>query len=338
MRNHTFIDELNIIVTGGNGGNGIISFLREKSRPNGGPNGGNGGNGGSVFAIATPAVSTLSEFRFRRKVFASNGMRGMSKDKHGANADNVYVQLPLGTRIFDAETNYLHADLTEENEPVLLASGGHGGFGNAYFKTSTNRAPRKSTPGEQGIERIFHLELTVMADVGLLGLPNAGKSTFLNAISAAKPKIASYPFTTLAPQLGVVSIENSYQRLVVADIPGLISGASDGAGLGNQFLRHLSRTKFLCQIADISSDSLIEDCHTINNELNQSSIEELPSKNRWLLLNKTDLISDEESKIKKQQVEEQCPYFDNVILISAAGNINVSETVHQLMHKLCEKN
>lgn len=338
MRNHAFIDEVNITVTGGNGGNGIVSFLREKSRPNGGPNGGNGGNGGNVYAVSTPAISTLSDFRFRRKILAKNGKRGMSKDKHGANAEDVNIKLPLGTRIFDAETGYLHADLIEENQTVLLVSGGQGGLGNAFFKSSTNRAPRKTTPGEKGIERKFHLELTVMADVGLLGLPNAGKSTFLSVISAAQPKIANYPFTTLAPQLGVASVENSYQRLVVADIPGLIHGAANGAGLGNQFLRHLSRTKFLCQIADISSDTLLEDCHTINQELKLSTIDNLQHKEKWLLLNKIDLLSDEECQKRKELVKNNCPYFTNILLISAAGSINTMFTINQLMQKLCNEN
>src|SRR5437899_883661 len=246
-----FVDEARIEVHAGNGGNGIVSFRREKNVPRGGPDGGDGGSGGSVYAVADRNINTLVEYRFARIHRARNGGHGRGAQCSGKGADDVVVRVPVGTVITNAETGETVADLAAHEQVALLARGGKGGLGNVNFKSSTNRAPRKATPGEPGEHRTLKLELKVLADVGLLGLPNAGKSTFIRAVSAARPKVADYPFTTLHPHLGVVraGIDRSF---VIADIPGLIEGAAGGAGLRHQFLRHLARTRLLLQIVDVA--------------------------------------------------------------------------------------
>ena len=246
-----FVDEARIEVAGGKGGNGVASFRREKFIPKGGPDGGDGGRGGDVYAVADCNINTLIDFRYARKHFAKNGENGRGSDCYGAAGNDIELRMPVGTLVTDADTGELVADLTRHGERYLLAKGGKGGLGNLHFKSSTNRAPRQCTPGEEGEHRFLNLELKVLADVGLLGMPNAGKSTFISAVSNARPKIADYPFTTLHPQLGVVRV-GPEQSFVVADIPGLIEGASEGAGLGHLFLRHLSRTKLLLHLIDMA--------------------------------------------------------------------------------------
>lgn len=331
MAKSAFIDEVEINVTGGNGGHGIVSFLRERARPRGGPNGGNGGSGGSVLAQATRANNTLLAFRHRRLIRAVNGDNGGSGNCSGANGDDVVLPVPVGTRITDVDSGVLHADLPAAGDSVILATGGRGGRGNAHFKSSVNRAPRSATRGEEGESRWFRLELQLVADIGLLGLPNAGKSTFLRAISAAKPKVASYPFTTLQPQLGWVELERGGETMVVADIPGIIRGAAAGAGLGNRFLRHISRTTLLCQIADIASDTLSADCRDIDSELRRAGDSGLSQKPRWLLLNKADLLPAEEAERRVAALRADFPVFECVLLLSALTGAGVRDCVSQLL-------
>ena len=291
-----FIDEARIEVIAGDGGNGIVSFRREKFIPRGGPDGGDGGRGGSVWAVADRNINTLVDYRFARKHLARNGERGRGSDMYGAGADDIVLRMPVGTEIYDEETGALFADLTEHGQKALLAKGGQGGLGNIHFKSSTNRAPRQSTPGQEGEHRSLRLELKVLADVGLLGLPNAGKSTLITAVSNARPKIADYPFTTLHPNLGVVRIATE-KSFVIADIPGLIEGAAEGAGLGHQFLRHLQRTRLLLHLVDLSpfdpDADPVRDARAIVNELRKYD-PDLADKPRWLVLNKIDMIGPDE--------------------------------------------
>ncbi|MCC7548494.1 MAG: GTPase ObgE [Burkholderiales bacterium] len=290
-----FIDEAIIEVHAGKGGDGIAAFRREKYIPKGGPSGGDGGRGGSVFAVADRNVNTLVEYRFARIHRARNGEKGQGSDCYGAAGDDITLTMPVGTLIRDAETDQQIADLTQHGERVIIARGGKGGLGNLHFKSSTNRAPRQFTLGEPGQSLRLRLELKVLADVGLLGLPNAGKSTFIRAVSAARPKVADYPFTTLHPHLGVVRVDVN-RSFVVADIPGLIEGASEGAGLGHQFLRHLARTRLLLHLVDIAPpESLsdpVADAAAIALELRKYD-ESLHRKPRWLVLNKVDLLPEE---------------------------------------------
>ena len=296
-----FVDEAEITVAAGNGGHGALSFRREKYIPRGGPDGGDGGSGGSVYLEATEGLNTLADFRFVRHYQAKGGQGGGGKVKTGQGGDPLVVKVPVGTMVYDAQTEELIADLTEAGEKIVVAQGGDGGLGNTTFKSSTNQAPRKTTKGRPGDARTLRLELKVLADVGLLGLPNAGKSTFLRAVSQATPKVANYPFTTLHPELGVVSLGMG-SSFVIADIPGLIEGASQGAGLGIQFLRHLARTKLLLHVVDIApygdeEANLAKDITTIVGELNQYSEQagaELDQLDRWLVINKTDVVLDED--------------------------------------------
>ncbi len=294
-----FIDESKIEVIAGDGGNGAASFRREKYIEKGGPDGGDGGRGGSVIAIADRNINTLVDFRFARMHRAKNGERGGSADCYGKGADDIILRMPVGTVITDINSGQIIADLTHEGEQVLLAKGGAGGLGNLHFKSSTNRTPRQCTPGEEGERRELQLELKVLADVGLLGMPNAGKSTFIRSVSAARPKVADYPFTTLHPNLGVVRVSHE-KSFVIADIPGLIEGAAEGAGLGHQFLRHLARTRLLLHIVDIApmheGVDPVHEAHAILNELKKYD-EELYNKPRWLILNKLDLLQDRDEKI-----------------------------------------
>jgi GTP-binding protein len=293
-----FVDEATIEVIGGKGGNGASSFRREKFIPKGGPDGGDGGHGGSVLAIADRNINTLIDYRYARKHMARNGEHGRGSDQYGAGAADIVLRMPVGTIIFDAETNEELFDLTQNKQTVVLAAGGAAGLGNIHFKSSVNRAPRQFTPGKEGEQRKLRLELRVLADVGLLGMPNAGKSTLISRISNARPKIADYPFTTLHPNLGVVRTSES-RSFVVADIPGLIEGASEGAGLGHLFLRHLNRTRILLHLVDMSSldpdeDTIaraVKEMKALEVELKKYD-EDLFNKPRWLILNKLDVVND----------------------------------------------
>ena len=291
-----FIDEAKIEVVAGKGGNGASSFRREKFVPRGGPDGGDGGKGGSVIAIADENINTLVEFRFVKKYMAKNGEKGHGADRYGRGADDIVLHMPVGTLIRDVDTDEVVADLTTHGQEVILAKGGKGGLGNIHFKSSTNRAPRQCTPGEDGENRLLHLELKVLADVGLLGMPNAGKSTLISAVSAARPKVADYPFTTLHPNLGVVRMDENHS-FVMADIPGLIEGAAEGAGLGHRFLRHLSRTGLLLHVVDLApSDEGVEpaaEALALAEELRKYD-EALYDKPRWFVLNKLDVLPEEE--------------------------------------------
>ena len=288
-----FIDEAKIEVIAGDGGNGAVSFRREKYVPRGGPDGGDGGRGGSIQAIADRNINTLIDYRYARIHRAKRGENGRGADQYGRGADDIVLRMPVGTVITDAETGETIADLAADGQTALLAKGGQGGLGNIHFKSSTNRAPRQSTPGGRGEQRQLRLELKVLADVGLLGLPNAGKSTLIRAISAARPKVADYPFTTLAPHLGVVRVDEN-RSFVVADVPGLIEGAADGAGLGHQFLRHLQRTRLLLHVIDIApldgDADPVADARAIVRELERYD-RSLHDKPRWLVLNKIDLVA-----------------------------------------------
>jgi len=291
-----FIDEARIEVHAGKGGNGAVSFRREKFVPRGGPDGGDGGDGGSIYVLADRNINTLVDYRFARIHRARDGERGRGRQCNGKGASDIVLRVPVGTVITDAETKESIADLAAHDQTALLARGGKGGLGNVNFKSSTNRAPRKATPGEPGEHRVLNLELKVLADVGLLGLPNAGKSTFIRAVSAARPKVADYPFTTLHPNLGVVRIGTD-RSFVIADIPGLIEGAAEGAGLGHQFLRHLARTRLLLHIVDAApldpGADPARDARAIVAELKKFD-PALYRKPRWLILNKIDMIPVEE--------------------------------------------
>jgi len=294
-----FFDEAHIEVHAGKGGDGIVSFRREKYVPRGGPDGGDGGNGGSIYAAADRNINTLVEYRFARIHRARNGERGAGRQCSGRSAADVVLRMPVGTVITDARTGETVADFAAHDQTALLARGGRGGLGNVNFKSSTNRAPRKATPGEPGQHRSLKLELKVLADVGLLGMPNAGKSTFIRAVSAARPKVADYPFTTLYPHLGVVRV-GADRSFVVADIPGLIEGAAEGAGLGHQFLRHLARTRLLLHVVDaapLDKDAdPIRDARAIEGELKKFD-PALFRKPRWLVLNKMDILTTEERRL-----------------------------------------
>jgi GTP-binding protein len=316
-----FVDEAEIHVHAGNGGNGCASFRREKFIPFGGPDGGDGGAGGSVYLVADENLNTLVDFRHQRVYRAGRGENGMSRQMHGKAGDDLTIRVPVGTVIVNIDTDEVIGDLTEHGQRLKVAQGGDGGLGNIHFKSSTNRAPRKATSGFPGDSRELRLELKLLADVGLLGFPNAGKSTFIRAVSAATPRVADYPFTTLHPNLGVVRIDTD-QSFVVADIPGLIEGAADGAGLGIQFLKHVARTSLLLHLVDMApldgETDPVEQVKTIEAELKQFD-PALLKRPRWLVLNKADLLpEDERKKIAKEIVKRlkwKAPWF----LISAIG-------------------
>ena len=314
-----FVDEATIDVVAGNGGNGCLSFRRETFIPFGGPNGGDGGRGGSVFAVGDPNLNTLIDYRYARRHEARNGENGRGSDQYGAAADDIVMRMPVGTIITDLETGERIAELLVPGEPVLIAKGGDGGFGNLHFKSSTNRAPRQKTPGWPGEQKKLKLELRVLADVGLLGMPNAGKSTLIAAISNARPKIADYPFTTLHPNLGVVRVA-AEQSFVVADIPGLIEGASEGAGLGHLFLRHLQRTRLLLHLVDFSpfdeDVDPVAQVRAIVRELEKYDAE-LAAKPRWLVLNKIDMIPAEERAERVRDFKKRLRWKGPVFEISA---------------------
>ncbi|WP_323781934.1 GTPase ObgE [Thalassovita sp.] len=298
-----FLDLAKVYIRSGSGGNGCVSFRREKYIEYGGPDGGDGGTGGSVWAEAVDGLNTLIDFRYQQHFFANNGIPGMGRQRTGADGDDIVLRVPVGTEILDEDEETLIADMTEIGQRVLLAKGGNGGWGNLHFKSSTNQAPRRANPGQEGVERTLWLRLKLIADVGLLGLPNAGKSTFLAATSNARPKIADYPFTTLHPNLGVVGIDGV--EFVVADIPGLIEGASEGRGLGDLFLGHVERCSVLLHLVDGSSGTLIEDYHTIIGEL-EAYGGALADKPRVTVLNKIDTMDEEERDFLKSELEEAC--------------------------------
>lgn len=304
-----FIDEAKIYVAAGDGGNGLASFRREKYEPEGGPDGGDGGRGGSVYVVADRNLNTLIEFRYTRKFLAERGEKGGSSDCYGKGGSDITLHVPVGTVIADVNSNEIVADLDVDEKKVLLAKGGRGGLGNIHFKSSVNRAPRQCTKGEPGEERDLRLELRVLADVGLLGLPNAGKSTFIRAVSAARPKVADYPFTTMHPNLGVVRVSEN-KSFVIADVPGLIEGAAEGAGLGIRFLKHLARTRVLLHIVDLAppdpDSDPVHDAKAIVHELEKYS-PELAAKPRWLVLNKLDLIPEED---REQRVADFLKAYD----------------------------
>jgi GTPase len=291
-----FIDEAIIEAHAGKGGDGIVAFRREKYVPKGGPSGGDGGRGGSIFAVADRNINTLVEYRFARIHRARNGEAGQGKDCYGKSAEDVFLRMPVGTVISDFDTGEVLADLSEDGQTTAIVKGGQGGLGNIHFKSSVNQAPRQCTPGQPGESRKLKLELKVLADVGLLGLPNAGKSTFIRSVSAARPKVADYPFTTLHPNLGTVRVDHN-RSFVIADIPGLIEGAAEGAGLGHQFLRHLQRTRLLLHLVDAvpldEGADPVRDARAIVEELRKYD-ESLYRKPRWLVLNKIDLLPAEE--------------------------------------------
>ena len=300
------VDEAEITVTAGNGGNGCVGFRREKFIPLGGPDGGDGGNGGDVWLQADENLNTLVDFRHQRQFKAQRGENGMGSQMYGKGGEDKVITVPVGTVVVNVDTDETIGDLTRHGDRLLVARGGKGGLGNMHFKSSTNRSPRQSTSGEEGEERLLKLELKLLADVGLLGFPNAGKSTFIRAVSAATPKVADYPFTTLYPNLGVVSVE-PHRSFVIADIPGLIEGAADGAGLGAQFLRHLQRTRLLLHLVDVAPVSFetgsggvegitaVDQVRAIERELGRHD-PELLDKPRWLVLNKADLMFEDEAR------------------------------------------
>ena len=314
-----FVDEAYIDVIAGDGGNGAVSFRREKYVPRGGPDGGDGGRGGSIVAVADRNINTLVDYRFARIFRARRGENGHGSDRYGRGSDDIVLRMPVGTVIRDTGSGDLIADLAQDGARALVAKGGKGGLGNLHFKSSTNRAPRQSTPGEKGEERRLHLELKVLADVGLLGLPNAGKSTLIRAVSAARPKVADYPFTTLAPQLGVVRTSEA-RSFVVADIPGLIEGAAEGAGLGHQFLRHLARTRLLLHVVDIAPPDPdadpVADARAIVRELGKYDAA-LAAKPRWLVLNKIDLVPADERVARTRAFAKALRHDGPLFAISA---------------------
>jgi len=336
-----FVDEATIRVIAGNGGHGALSFRREKFVERGGPDGGDGGHGGSVFLVADASINTLVDFRVARKHRAESGQAGAGRNKTGPSGEDLEVMVPCGTVIHDIDTGELIGDLTETGERLKVVEGGRGGLGNTRFKSSTNRAPRKTTQGTPGEARHLALELRLLADVGLVGLPNAGKSTLIRAMSAAKPKVADYPFTTLHPNLGVVSV-GPFQSFVMADVPGLIEGAAEGAGLGLQFLKHLQRTRLLLHLVDIApidaGASPVADFRAIQDELAKFS-DDLATKPRWLVINKIDLLADDQLVAAKEQLLGELDWDGPVYEVSAVtgkGTEALGQAVMQHLDTLTE--
>lgn len=333
-----FVDEANILVQAGKGGDGCLSFRREKYIPRGGPDGGDGGDGGNIFLQSDPHVNTLADFRFQRKFQAGNGEGGAGRQQRGKSAEDLMIPVPVGTVVSDLETGEIIGDFIEPYTKICVAKGGFHGLGNTRFKSSVNRAPRQISKGSLGETRNLHLELKLLADVGLLGLPNAGKSTFIRAVSNATPKVADYPFTTLHPNLGVVRVDD-LQSFVVADIPGLIEGASEGAGLGIRFLKHLSRTAILLHILDIAaldgSDPTVA-FQSISHELKQYD-EALIEKPRWLVLNKIDLISEEELAERRAKLLSEINWSGPIYEMSAVKKQGTKELCYALMQYIEEQ-
>lgn len=329
-----FIDEVTIQAFAGKGGNGCLSFRREKYIPKGGPDGGDGGQGGSVYLEADESLNSLSDFRYQKDYRAQSGEQGRGSNCAGKAGSDLILKVPVGTAVFAEETDELIGDITEHKQRLLVAKGGRGGLGNIHFKSSTNRAPRQTIPGGEGEARPLRLELNVIADVGLLGLPNAGKSTLIRAVSGARPKVADYPFTTLVPNLGVVSIEK-HKSFVIADIPGLIEGAAMGAGLGIRFLKHIMRTRLLLHIVDVLpvDGDPAEHAQIIANELEQFS-KTLAKHERWLVLNKMDLLDETEQEEKKQAIVEALNWQGPVYSISAATGEGTQALMYDIMQHI----
>jgi GTP-binding protein len=324
-----FLDLAKVHIRSGSGGGGAVSFRREKYIEYGGPDGGDGGDGGDVWAEAVDGLNTLIDFRYRQHFFAKNGQPGMGKQRSGKDGDDIVLRVPAGTEILDEDEETVIADLTEVGDRVLLARGGNGGFGNLHFKSSTNQAPRKANSGQPGVERTIWLRLKLIADVGLLGLPNAGKSTFLAATSNARPKIADYPFTTLHPNLGVVGVDGA--EFVVADIPGLIEGAHEGRGLGDTFLGHVERCSVLLHLVDGTAEDVVSDYETIIGELDAYG-GGLAGKPRVTVLNKIDALTEEEIEAKRAPLEEACG--DRVMLMSGVARTGLVEVLRALRARI----
>lgn len=327
-----FLDEAKIYIRSGDGGAGCVSFLREKFRPDGGPDGGNGGRGGSVIAECVSGLNTLIDYRYQQHFKARKGQHGLGSNCTGESAEDLIIQLPIGTQIFEDDKETLVADLTKAGQRIVLAAGGKGGLGNACFKSSTNRAPRQSTPGGEGEERWLWLKLKLMSDAGLLGLPNAGKSTFLAAVSRAKPKIADYPFTTLAPQLGVVYVDG--KEFVLADIPGLIEGAHEGVGLGHKFLGHVERAGILLHLVDGTQEDVAGAYKTIRGELKQYSAS-LAEKEEIVALNKCDAMTPEDIREKSAALKKASK--KKIHVISGVSGEGVQEVLREMLRTIEEK-
>ncbi len=330
-----FVDEANIRVEAGDGGNGCVSFRREKYIPKGGPDGGDGGDGGSVYLVGDEGLNTLVDFRHARMHRAERGQNGMGRQMTGRKGKNLMVKVPIGTRVKDLDTGELIGEVLVHDQELLVAKGGVHGLGNIHFKSSTNRAPRQSTPGTPGERRQLHLELIVLADVGLLGLPNAGKSSLISKVSSARPKVADYPFTTLYPNLGVVRVD-SRRSFVVADIPGVIEGAAEGAGLGVQFLKHLSRTRLLLHLVDLAPmdehDPAVDVAQIIDEVEKFGG--DLLQRERWLVLNKADLLDENEFARRSRELIEAIDWQGPVYEISAVTGQGVEQMVYDLMARL----
>ncbi|VFP84058.1 GTPase ObgE/CgtA [Candidatus Erwinia haradaeae] len=327
-----FIDEANILIVAGDGGNGCVSFRREKYVPRGGPNGGDGGDGGNVYMQADENINTLIMFHFQKIFCAESGQHGQNSDCTGKRGKDLLIRVPIGTRIIDQNTDEILGDMIQHNQKMMLAKGGWHGMGNTRFKSSINRAPRQRTMGTLGEKRDLNLQLMLLADVGMLGLPNSGKSTFVCSVSSAKLKVADYPFTTLAPSLGVVSID-SENSFVIADIPGLIKGASKGLGLGIRFLKHLERCRVLLHIIDIDASDdrdLIDNVYTILGELQNYKIQ-LFQKPRWLVFNKIDLLDQQEAELRAHTIVQALGWTERYYLISAVNHFGIQELCLDLM-------
>lgn len=331
-----FVDEASIVVAAGNGGNGSASFRREKYVPFGGPDGGDGGRGGSVFLEGDSGLNTLVDFRHLRKYKAQNGQGGSHRNMTGRSGEDIVIRVPLGTVVIDEETGEAFGEVTEQDQQLLVAKGGRGGLGNVHFKSSTNRAPRKTVPGSPGETRQLQLELKVLADVGLLGFPNAGKSTLITAVSAARPKVADYPFTTLYPNLGVVRIDVE-RSFVIADIPGLIEGAAEGTGLGIQFLKHLQRTRLLLQLVDLAPLALevdpVSQVRKLEEEMRKFGAG-LMEKPRWLVFTKADLMPDQEAQTRAEEAVSELGWQEPWMLISSVTKTGTDELMQQVSLKL----
>lgn len=330
-----FVDEAKITVEAGRGGNGACSFRREKFIPLGGPDGGDGGDGGSVFLKADESINTLIDYRYVRRYDAEDGKKGGGSDCTGRSGEDLYLRVPVGTMVYDSDTDELIVDLATPEQVACVAKGGRHGVGNARFKSSVNRSPRRTIPGQEGELRNLRLELKVLADVGLVGLPNAGKSTLVSAMSAARPKIADYPFTTLYPALGVVSV-GRFRSFVMADLPGLIEGAAEGAGLGIRFLKHVARTRLLFHVVDVNPidrGDPVEAVNSIAEELEKYD-EELGTKERWLVLNKTDLLSEDEAKAVCDDIIKRLNWTGRVFVISGLAQQGLDELAKEAMNYL----